>query len=143
MTRLTHSIGRAAFAASLLAAVVCGGCKSVALNAPRARVPILVGPVGCIGCAPAPVPEQTTVNETANRWSLLGFRAMGTAGGARFSQLDGKAEAAVPDPCRGQVRLSRIRASSTGSIGHFSVSVHVEGGPEFVPAGTCGPWGLP
>src|SRR5262245_38718230 len=141
MAAVTHTIGKAAFVASLLVAVSSSGCLTAALTAPRARVPILIGPVACIGCAPAPAPAQEVLSETAHRWSLLGFGGSGSAGGARASQLDGHAEAWVPDPCHGQVRLSRVTASSVGSISHFSVSVHVEGGPELVPAGSCPPWG--
>src|SRR5262245_51206028 len=125
MGRVKQVIGEVAFAASLVVSVASGACMSAALTAPRARVPILIGPVGCIGCAPAPVPEQEIVVDNANRWSMV-IGNWGNARAGKAPQLDAKAELAVPDPCRGQVRLSKVRASSVGSIAHFSVSVQVE-----------------
>lgn len=58
---------------------------------------------------------------------------------SRGHQLNRKVDAAVPDPCRGEVRLSKITATSFGSLFRVSVGVHVEGTPEEIAGGTCGP----
>src|SRR5262245_50414558 len=101
-----------------LVALLSAGCMTAALSAPRARVPILIGPVACIGCAAAPPPavsDPAPIQDGATQYSMSGVNEMPATSGGRYAKLDTKAEAAVPDPCRGEVRLSRVSATAFGA----------------------------
>jgi hypothetical protein len=120
------------------------GCGSVWMSAQWARAPVTFGPVACIDCAataplPLPAPRER-IRDSAIRARTEGGENVSAAHtSSRGHQLDSKVNAAVPDPCRGEVRLSKVTATSFGSLFRSSLGVHVEGAPEEVPGGTCAP----
>lgn len=116
------------------------------MSAGRTRVPLLVGPVACIGCAPAPAPPWNGPPLTDEVY----FRGMfaGGAYGSMWSKewkepaLARKADLVIKNPCLAQMHVSKIAASSFG-IGALlfwmhSVAIEAEATPARVPNGSCG-----
>jgi hypothetical protein len=63
--------------------------------------------------------------------------------GANPPQVDLKAESMAPDPCKGEIRVSRLRAESFGLeaflYGKGEQTVDLIGEVLVVPSGICGP----
>ena len=63
--------------------------------------------------------------------------------GANPPQIDLKAEAMAPDPCKGEIRVSALRVESFGVeallYGKAEQTVDLIGEVLAVPSGTCGP----
>ncbi len=125
---------------------LAGGCEGTMMSAGTTRVPLLVGPVACIGCAPAPVPAWKGPPLAEEVY----FRGMFAAGGrsAMWSKdwkqptLERNADRVVRNPCLAELHVSKIAASSFG-VGALifwmhSVAIEVEATPARVPNGSCG-----
>jgi hypothetical protein len=132
--------------ASTTLAALAGGCEGTMMSAGVTRVPLLVGPVACIGCAPAPAPAWNGPRLSDEVY----FRGMFAGGstGTMWSKewkrptLGRKADLAIKNPCVTQMHVSKIAASSFG-VGALvfwmhSVAIEVEAIPARVPNGSCG-----
>jgi hypothetical protein len=132
--------------ASSALAALAGGCEGTMMSAGVTRVPLLVGPVACIGCAPAPAPAWNGRPFADDVY----FRGMfaGGATGTMWSEewkrptLGPNADRVVRNPCVAQLHVSKIAASSFG-VGALlfwmhSVAIEVEATPARVPNGSCG-----
>jgi hypothetical protein len=132
-------------------AVLAGGCEGTTMSAEGARVPVLVGPVACIGCAPAPTPvwRGPPLEEEVYYHYLL----TGGAGGSFRSRewkkpsLAHNASRVVTNPCLADMHVGKIAASAFGVAGLIiwtqRVSIEVEATPARVPHGWCGDDGPP
>ena len=135
----------------LTAAIACAiagaaGCEATTMSGDGARVPLLVGPVACIGCAPAPTPvwRGPPLAEDVYYHYLL----TGGAGGSFWSQewkrptLARNASRVVTNPCVADMHVQKIAASSFGIAGLVvwtqRVSIEVEATPARVLNGRCG-----
>jgi hypothetical protein len=107
----------AAGGVALALAVAFGGCVPTSLSAAEVRVPVLLGPVPCIGCGPAArLPAPAPLARVAGRRRAyafvlplppLGFAITGD------SQLGISADRLlVWTPCRDDLQLSEIDAQS-------------------------------
>jgi hypothetical protein len=92
------------------------------MHAYEARVPVLVGPIPCIGCAPAPPPPGPPQIKDESRASFFGASSSGM-NSPRISYVEvrdaqptitSQTHAAFPDPCRADVRVTKIDASALG-----------------------------
>ena len=149
-TTTTASIrARLAGAVILLSCASSGGCATTGMTASSARVPVLVGPVACIGCSAASSPELphgAPISDSArSSYGHVWLPYMGDGGfsGASPPQLDLKAESMAPDPCKGEIRVSSIRVESSGVeaffYGKIEQAVDLTGEVLVVPTGVCGP----
>jgi hypothetical protein len=137
----------------IVAAVVCAGlagCRAASYSAPHAVFPVLVGPVRCIGCAASGVPdfdEQDTsdhvIVENGGGSSPSVTANFYTTG---YPLLVLKAGSTIPDPCRGDVQITRIHVASYGAVllggaaATSEITVWARGVAR--PTGTCAsrPW---
>jgi hypothetical protein len=134
-----------AFAACAL--VVGAGCTSISLRASEARMPVLLGPVACIGCDP--VAGQGAAPPTVRggvRERSVGIPAPLPLGSLTYDRasLDLAVAKAVADPCREDLHVSAIEAGTW--IFHVPILlvavdtwVDVQASGAAVPSGTCGP----
>jgi hypothetical protein len=133
--------------ALVLAAVVAGGCSSISMRAPEARPPILLGPVACMGCAPASAPGAASpaitggVHEREYIFPFFGAVASGKDK-HRTAPLDAVAAKAVSDPCREDLRVSGLRAGTWGFhvpllFGMGDTWAEAQASLAPVPNGTC------
>jgi hypothetical protein len=143
--------GGAGFLLSLaLAAVLSEGCgTTTVMSAPAVRTAVLLGPVACIGCAPttAAVPLGPPITDS----SLTSYMGAGGAGMYAWERkrvapsLDVTLSRVVRDPCRADLRISRLRAGAYGLFAlfvvKFNVSVDLESAAVAVPGGSC--WAPP
>ena len=149
-TAPTASIrARLAGAVVLLSCASSVGCGMTTMTASSARVPVLVGPVACIGCSVASSPElprgapisDSTRSSYGHMW--LPYLGDGGFSGASLPQLDLKAESMAPDACKGEIRVSSIRVESYGAEAFFygksEQAVDLSGEVLAVPSGVCGP----
>ena len=140
---------RLAGAVNLLSYASSVGCAAIAMTASSARLPVLVGPVACIGCSAASSPEiprgAPISDSVRSRSGHLWVPYLGDTGffGANPPQIDLKAEAMAPDPCKGEIRVSALRVESFGVeallYGKAEQTVDLIGEVLAVPSGTCGP----
>jgi hypothetical protein len=125
---------------------LAGGCEGTMMSAGATRVPLLVGPVACIGCAPAPAPAWNGP-PLADEVYFRGMFAGGSTGSMWSKEwkrptLAQNADRVVRNPCLAQLHVSKIVASSFG-VGALlfwmhSVAIEVEATPARVPNGSCG-----
>jgi hypothetical protein len=96
-------------------ALVSGGCASVELDGRLAHVPILLGPVKCIGCRPGDVRGVAAAPFSSEAATTI----TGFAGGhqsalinsAQESSLAALADSSVPSACVGEIHLGEVKAS--------------------------------
>jgi hypothetical protein len=124
-----------------LAGVPALGCQATTLTAHGAPVPVLIGPVACIGCAPgvpvgpvlAPIEDRALARNMAG-----GSNAMWEKTRPNFAR---KIAAVVRNPCRVDVHVSQLRAGAVGVFALFfgmtSVDVQVTATANLVANGTC------
>ena len=112
------------------------------MSAQAARVPVLIGPVACVGCSAAapgqglaPIQDRSLVRVMAG-----GANSVAEEGRATLSR---KIAAVVRDPCRIDVRVSKLTGSAVGVFALFfgmtSVEVQIEAMATLVPNGSCPP----
>ena len=107
----------AGVALALTLAAVSGGCSSTSLSAAELRVPVLLGPVPCIGCAaevrqPAPTPLARVVGRRRFYMFFLPLPGPGL-GVADDSQLGISADRLLAwTPCFDDLQLSNVSAHS-------------------------------
>lgn len=123
---------------------VTTGCVSTGMTAPDARVPILLGPVGCIGCVARP-PDHTAARwrqANANVHSLwVPIPNLGGYSRAKVVPFD---ELLAAHSCTEDFPVSALRASSWALhvplIVYVSdLSIDAEVTRTTVPGGTCLP----
>jgi hypothetical protein len=123
------------------------GCATTRTSAAQTLVPVLVGPVACIGCPVAP-PNPAggpPIADNTNHWGgvlLIPFVGDSDLHLGKPPQIDGKIAAIVPDPCTGEVRITRLAAKSIG-VGAVLVwsaeeKIEVQGVAVPVAPGACG-----
>lgn len=116
------------------------------MSAEGTRVPLLVGPVACIGCAPAPAPVWSgpaLKEETFYQYTMAGGPGVTSNQKAwRRPTLARSANRVILDPCIGEMHIRQLAASSLGVAGLFiwlqKVAVEVEATPARVLNGWCG-----
>jgi hypothetical protein len=136
-------------AAVLLLGLSLAACTATAMTARNARVPVMVGPVACIGCAaaapPAAPPVAPIADAVGRRGGYLWLPFLGDVDffGANGPEIDLKADSLAPDACRTEIHLSKIGARSFGVVAllyaKVEQSVNIAGEILSVPSGTCGP----
>jgi hypothetical protein len=123
-----------------------GGCATTHMTAPEAPVPVLVGPVACIGCpaTPPPAGQGPLVSDVAKTWGgtfVLPFLGDTELHVNKPAQLGSKAGQSSPDVCRTDARVTRIKATSFGLFAFVVVSVEdrveVDAALVQVPNGNC------
>lgn len=126
--------------------LMCGtlGCASAELQATSGHVPVLLGPVACIGCksgAAGPAQDRPFDVEVATTITgIFGQSALiSSAQGGSIGEL---ADASVGDLCTGEIRLDSIKASvfhiETFVYSRASYYVGARGHAVTVPGGVCG-----
>jgi hypothetical protein len=131
--------------------LITTGCAATSMTAERTRVPILLGPVACIGCpaVPAPaVPYAAPISDTASHWGgTVTFFGSTDISANVTPRIDAKVDAAVPDPCAGEVYISRLKASSFSIFAFLFVTseekVEVQAVASPLARGMCGAPGGP
>jgi hypothetical protein len=136
---------KAALAGTACAVLASAGCTSFSLRASEARMPILLGPVACIGCAPEPgrgaAPPTVTGSVHEREYVIAQMDGIRRD----TAPLDVAATKAVPDPCREDLHVSRIHSGAWFLqvvpllIGFGNAWVEVQASRAVVPNGTCGP----
>jgi hypothetical protein len=126
------------------------GCVTATMTATSARVPVLLGPVPCIGCLAAPaakVPAIASVTDAADHRSGYVWVPF-LNGDVGFSGDDPpvvglKVDTLTSDVCKADLRVSRINVRSAGLTALIAArtvqSVELDGDLLLVPDGTCGP----
>jgi hypothetical protein len=134
---------------AVLGAATCSSslaCVATSVMTATAPVPVVIGPVACIGCRPTSAPSQTASPITDSAVHTSGYVTLPRIGDVGFfgdtpPTIDAKAVALVPDPCAVNVHLSKITASSFGVVAivyaDAKQSVKVVGGVRPVPGGSC------
>ncbi|HEX3905787.1 MAG TPA: hypothetical protein VH853_23375 [Polyangia bacterium] len=133
-------------AAALALAVVFGGCLSTSMSAAELRVPVLLGPVPCIGCGPAArLPAPVPSARIAGRRRFYDFLFPSYLWGlADDSQLGISADRLLYwTPCGDDLQLSNLRAHAWQLTVPFLIYVadaSVEGDAQemTVPGASCG-----
>jgi hypothetical protein len=123
------------------------GCARVELEGRAGHIPVLLGPVACIGCGPstarAPNAQPFDV-EVSN--TITGIS--GNSGGVFFNSgqdatMGQAADASVYNLCTGEIRLHTIKASvfhiDALAYSRESYYIGVKGHVVAVPAGVCDP----
>ena len=123
------------------------GCASAELQATSGHVPVLLGPVACIGCKPgAAGPAQERPFDVEVATTITGIS--GQSSSALISSIQGGsigevADSSVGDLCTGEIRLDSIKASvfhiETFVYSRASYYVGASGHAVTVPRGVCGP----
>jgi hypothetical protein len=131
----------------LLAAALAGNCAgSTTMSTRMTRVPMLLGPVACIGCPPSPAPQWNgpppIVVPSAATVMASGGGGITTRSDSHIRPTIGLGIGSfVPDPCRADVRVSRLSASAYGVFALFffmsKVEMTLEGYPLELPSGSC------
>jgi hypothetical protein len=119
------------------------GCTMTSLTARNARVPVIVGPVACIDCAPSPAadappaPIADTVTHR-NGYLALPFGQI-QFGDPGVPQLN--IESAAWDPCSAEIQVAKIDVSSFAAaafvFGEVTQSVNVTARVLPAPPGAC------
>ncbi len=140
--------------AGLLAAAVLGGCAApVRMSAPHVRSAVLVGPVACIGCAPAPLPAKRKVvfaDAARSSRSIGSSQTFYVSSWEKLRPRLDQASRIVPDHCRADLQVSLLRSDAIG-LGAFAVfsswlDIEREAYPIEIERGECWetpPSGLP
>ena len=117
------------------------------MSAQGATVPVLIGPVACIGCAPS-ASEQTAdgvrIEDRSNARYMIGGGYVTTVMWEKgVSNLGHKVAAVVRDPCRIDTHISKLTASALGvyavAFAMTSVEVQVDAITAVVANGSCHP----
>jgi len=141
--RCATAVGAAALA---LTAVTFGACVSTSMSAAEVRVPVLLGPVPCIGCAAdTRIPAALPVTEVAGEARAFGvFLPIGRGvGWGEANDLGISADRLLFwTPCADDIRLSNLRAHAWQlTIPLFSyfydVSVRADAATALVPGASC------
>ena len=113
------------------------------MSADGAPVPVLIGPVACVGCSggsPAGPVLATIQDRSVARVMAGGSNGAWEKGRATFGR---KVAAVVRDRCRIDVHVSRLNANAVGVFALFfgmtSVEVQVDAVATLVPNGSCKP----
>ena len=113
-------------------------------------VPILLGPVRCIGCEPsAPPPAAATFQDEAHYQYMIGGGAYSTAWEKEKarSALGRKAFAAVGRSCQGELRVTLLKASAFDvyalAFALYRVEVDLEAIAAVMPREACAPPAAP
>jgi len=142
--RLAAAIGAAALAVA--AVVVQGGCVSTSMSAAAVRVPVLLGPVPCIGCAAdVHLPPVLPASHIAGEARAFGvFLPIGHGvGWGEANDLGISADRLLFwTPCLDDIRLSDLRAHAWQlTVPLFSyfydVSVEAEAATVAVAGASC------
>ena len=138
--------GFALIVAVVASAALSAGCESTTMSARRTTVPVLVGPVACIGCGPSAVPPgQDWLTDTSKYTYTLasGGNVAAWEKETHYRALARKVEAVAGKRCRGEIRVTRLGASTFGVfalvVAVYQVEIDVEGVPVSLPAGSCPP----
>ena len=124
------------------------GCEATTMSAQGAPVPVLVGPVACIGCAPSasePMPNGIRIEDRSMARYMAGGGSTVTASVWQkgVSTLGHKVAAVVRDPCRIDIRVSKLTASGLGvfavAFAMATVDVQVDATTAVVANGSCPP----
>jgi hypothetical protein len=114
------------------------------MSARRTNVPVLLGPVACIGCGPTAVPPGRSWLEDRSEFSyMLAGSGNMTAWSkeAQYRALSRKVETAAGKLCRGEVRVTSIDAGTysvvTLVINRYHVEIDVKGVPLSMPPRMC------
>ena len=109
-------------------------------------VPILLGPVRCIGCEPsAPPPAAASFQDEAHYQYMIGGGAYSTAWQKEKarSMLARKAFAAVGRSCQGELRVTLLKASAFDvyalAFALYRVEVDLEAIATVMPREACAP----
>jgi len=121
------------------------GCQATTMTAQGAPVPVLIGPVACIGCSPAPPagPALARVQDRSLCRTMVagGYGATNSTWEKTRPTLARKVAAVVRDPCRIDVHVSRLTAGALGVFalvfGMTSVDVQIDATANLVANGTC------
>ncbi len=113
------------------------------MSAEGAPVPVLIGPVACVGCSAGspPGPGLATIQDRSLARVMAGGYSSASEKGR--ATLGRKVAAVVRDRCRIDVRVSKLQAHAVGVFALFfgmtSVEVQVEAMATLVPNGSCKP----
>jgi hypothetical protein len=131
--------GRCATAAACVAlALVFSGCVSTSMGAAQLRVPVLLGPVPCLGCAAtSPAPSAAPVSHVASGEAALGIflflitpvGIVPTSAGERESLGISLDRLLYWTRCGNDLRLSNLRGrawQATVPIFYFQYEVVIE-----------------
>lgn len=125
------------------AAILAGaGCQATTMSAASARVPILVGPVACIGCGATPVPPPAGPAPLVDSSSYRLMASPYSWATTRVRPMIGRKTQDLPaDSCRVNVQVSGLRATARGVWALFFamtwVEVEVQAVPMIVPGASC------
>ena len=136
---------------ALISAVALGSCVSTSMSAAEVRVPVLLGPVPCIGCAAgARLPVASPVGHVANGEAALGIFLFIITPLGIFPASAGATESRAISPdrllywtaCHDDVQLNNLRArawQATVPIFYFQYEVVVEADATevVVPGASC------
>ncbi len=138
-------------ALALTFAAAFGGCSSTSLSAAEVRVPVLLGPVPCIGCtATARAPAGAPVSHVANGEAALGILLFIITPLGIVPASAGNTESRVISPdrllywttCHNDIQLNNLRAHAWGAtvpIFYFQYEILVEADATevAVPGASC------
>jgi len=142
-------VGAAALA--FTSSVILGGCVSTSMSAAEVRVPVLLGPVPCIGCAAeARLPAAAPVSHVANGEAALGVFLFIITPLAIVPVSAGASESLAIPPdrllywtgCHDDIHLNNLRArawQATVPVFYFQYEVVVEADATevLVPGASC------
>jgi hypothetical protein len=121
-------------------------CVATSVMTSNAPVPVVVGPVACIGCRRTTASSQISAPIADSAVHTNGYVTLPRIGDVDFfgdtpATIDAKAVSLAPDPCAVDVQLSKITASSFGIVAivyaDAKQTVKVAGGVRPVPGGSC------
>jgi hypothetical protein len=134
-------------AAGVALAFASGGCASTSMSAAELRVPVLLGPVPCIGCtAGARLAAPAPLARIAGRRRVYAFFLPVPPGGVQIaddSQLGISADRLLYwTPCHDDLQLSNLRAHAWQITVPFlvyvyDVSVAADATEVVVPGAAC------
>jgi hypothetical protein len=134
----------------LFLAFAFGGCEATTMTGGHVPVPILLGPVRCIGCEPSPpAPVAARFQEEVHYQYMVGggAAAVGWEKERARPTLARTAFAAVGRSCRGELRITRLRASAFDIyallFALYRVRVELEAIVPVVPRDACAPPAAP
>lgn len=126
------------------------GCEATSMSAGHVPIPILIGPVRCIGCEPqAPPAGSVRIKDEARYTYMIG----GGVGVTTWSREAGrstiarKAHAAVGKSCAGELRVLLLEASAFSVyaliFAMYQVKVELVATPTVMPPEVCAPAAAP
>jgi hypothetical protein len=138
-------------AACVALALVFAGCVSTSMSAAQLKVPVLLGPVPCLGCAAAPpAPPAAPVSHVASGGAALGFLLflitplgiVPTSAGESESLGISLDRLLYWTRCGNDIRLSNLRArawQATVPIFYFQyeVAIEADAAETAVTGGSC------